>query len=313
MTATTDSALMPERARLARAATTASVAVAGVLIVAKFVAWMVTDSVALLSSLVDSAMDLLASFVNMVAVRHALRPADRQHRFGHGKVEPLAGLGQAAFIAGSAAFLIFEAVHRLIDPRPVMQGGVGIAVLVFAMLATGALVLFQRHVVARTGSTAIAADALHYKSDLLVNASVIVSLILASRLGWWWADPVFALAIAGYILKSAWEIARGAFDILTDREFPEAERERIKAIVREDARVMGVHDLRTRSTGTHPFIQLHMELDPQMPLLEAHEISDAAEARLLAAFPEAEIIVHQDPAGIDERVAFPERKAARSG
>ncbi|MSP67589.1 MAG: cation diffusion facilitator family transporter [Alphaproteobacteria bacterium] len=298
---------MPERTRLAKAATTAAVTVACVLIVAKFFAWMITDSVALLSSLVDSAMDGLASLVNLVAVRGAMQPADREHRFGHDKLEPLATLGQAAFIAGSAAFLTFEAVHRFIDPRPAVQSTIGIGVLVFAILATGALVAFQRYVVQRTGSTAIAADALHYRSDLLVNGSVIVSLLLAGRLGWWWADPLFAFGIAVYILRSAWEIAKGAIDILTDREFPEAERERIKAIVREDPRVINVHDLRTRSTGTRPFIQLHMELDPQMPLIQAHRISDDAEERLMAVFPGAEIIVHQDPAGVAEPVAFPER------
>ena len=197
-------------ARLLRQATYASVSVAGCLILVKLAAWLYTDSVSLLSTLIDSLLDAAASLINLIAVRHALMPADREHRFGHGKAEPLAALSQTAFIAGSALFLIFEAGQRLFDPRPVLHGGVGIAVMVFAIVATFALTRFQAHVVRETGSVAIKADSLHYVGDMLVNGAVIVALLLASELGWDLADPLFGLAIAGYIAFIAWRIVRGS-------------------------------------------------------------------------------------------------------
>ena len=186
--------------RLMRGATYASVSVALALIAAKLAAWAITDSVAMLSSLIDSLLDALASIVNLVAVRHALQPADREHRFGHGKAEALAGLGQSTFIAGSAVFLLFEAIPRLPRPVAVENGTVGIAVMVLAIVVTLALVLFQIYVVRVTGSQAIAADSLHYRSDLLLNLSVIVALVLSAGLGWHMADPLFAIGIAFFVL-----------------------------------------------------------------------------------------------------------------
>ena len=196
-------------ARLMRAATYASVSVASVLILAKTGAWLFTESVSLLSSLVDSLLDAGASIVNLLAVRHALQPADREHRFGHGKAEPLAGLAQSAFIAGSGIFLLLESADRLINPRPVENGAVGIAVMILAMVLTLGLVLFQRYVVKKTNSVAIAADSLHYRVDILVNAAVIVSLLLASYQGWLPADPLFAIAIVAYMGWGSLSIARG--------------------------------------------------------------------------------------------------------
>jgi ferrous-iron efflux pump FieF len=282
-----------------RLATIASVAVAGVLIAVKVVAWAITDSVSLLSSLVDSLLDAGASTVNLLAVRHALTPPDREHRFGHGKVESLAGLAQAAFIAGSAVFLIMEAGQRFVTPRPVAHVDLGIAVMVFSMLLTLALVAFQRHVVRATNSVAIRADELHYRGDILLNGSVIVSLAASLWLGWTWIDPLFALAIAGYILLSAWSIAALALDVLMDRELPDADRARIRAIALEHPEVTNLHDLRSRSAGTATFIQLHLEMDGSLPLQRAHEISDAVEQRIMEAFPGAEVIIHEDPAGVE--------------
>ncbi|MCH8999947.1 MAG: cation diffusion facilitator family transporter [Proteobacteria bacterium] len=290
-------------ARLMRRATYASVAVAGTLIVVKLAAWRFTDSVSLLSTLIDSLLDAAASTINLLAVRHALRPADREHRFGHGKAEPLAALGQTAFIAGSAVFLVIEAGRRLFAPRPVLQVEVGIGVMILAIVVTFALTRFQAHVVRQTGSVAIKADSLHYLGDILVNAAVIVALLLASQFGWFIADPLFGIAIAGYILIVAWRIARGAFDMLMDRELPEPERARIGRIVLEHPSVIDMHDLRTRTSGRKTFIQVHIELDGGMSLYQAHDVADEVEASLRAAYPGAEVIIHQDPHGIDEERA----------
>lgn len=283
-----------------RQATYASVAVAGTLIVAKGAAWAITDSVAMLSALIDSLLDALASIINLFAVRHALQPADREHRFGHGKAESLAGLGQAAFIAGSAVFLIFEALQRLARPVAVEHGGVGIAVSVYAIIATLGLVLYQSYVVRRTKSVAIAADSLHYKSDLALNASVIAALVLSGTFGFAYADPVFAIGIAAFVLFSAWQIFKRSYDELMDREFPQEVRQKIREIATAPAEVIDMHDLRTRSSGRDSFIQLHLELPSDISLMEAHRIADDVELRLRDAFPEAEVIIHQDPAGVEE-------------
>lgn len=292
-------------ARLMRAATYASVATASVLIAVKFGAWLLTGSVAMLSTLVDSFLDVLASLVNLFAVRHALQPADAEHRFGHGKAEPLASLGQAAFISGSAVFLLVEVGSRLIHPQPVARTALGIGVMVLAILATGALVGFQRYVIRKTGSVAISADSLHYVGDVLVNAGVILALVLSATLGWWVADPIIGGAIAAYILYSAWNIARLALSLLMDRELPDEDRRRIYDIALSHPEVRGMHDLRTRSSGPHSFIQFHLELDPDLSLTRAHEISDQVEARVRAAFDNAEVIIHQDPEGIaEERAVF---------
>ena len=182
----------PAHATAAQRATRAAVCVALLLIVLKLGAWLMTGSVSLLSSLADSAMDALASLINLYAVHQALQPADSEHRFGHGKAEPLAGLGQAAFISASGIYLIVEAVGRLIQPRDIAQGAVGIGVMAFSIAVTSALVAYQRSVVRRTDSLAIRADSVHYATDILVNAGVIVSLLLVMFLDWRAADPIVA-------------------------------------------------------------------------------------------------------------------------
>ena len=295
----------PASARLMRVATYASVGVAAILIAVKIAAWVVTDSVSLLSTLIDSLLDLAASLVNLVAVRHALTPPDREHRFGHGKAEPLAALGQSTFIAGSAIFLVIEAIHRLYNPRLLEHSGVGIGVMFFAIVITIALTRFQAHVVRKTGSLAIKADSVHYLSDVLVNGAVIVAFVLVSELDWLHADPLIGLAIAAFILMSAWTIARGAYDMLMDRELPDQDRARIKQILLDHGDVLAIHDLRTRASGPLTFIQVHIEMDGDMKLYQAHEVADSVEAQLRLAFPGAEVIIHQDPHGIEEaRASF---------
>jgi ferrous-iron efflux pump FieF len=300
----------PDRAQagaMMRRAATASVVVAAVLIAAKVGAWLATDSVAVLSSLLDSLLDAAASIVNLVAVRHALTPADEEHRFGHGKAEPLAGLAQSAFVCGSAVILLMEAIHRLGSPQPVQRPEIGIAVSVLAIALSAGLVWYQRRVVARTGSVAIAADSLHYGADALLNGAVVAAILIGAFLDAPLVDPLFGALISLWILRGAARIARQSFDLLMDRELPPGDRERILRIARARPEVLDVHDLRTRSAGTHIFVQMHIELDADMRLARAHEIADAVEHEIRAAYPNAEIIIHQDPAGVDEahRAAAP--------
>src|SRR5271165_1383911 len=302
----------PPANRLRRRATYASVAVAVLLIAVKFAAWLETESVALLSSLVDSLLDAAASIVNLVAVRHAMSPADREHRFGHGKAEPLAVLGQSAFIVGSAMLLLAEAVRRLIWPVPVENPPAGIAVMIFSIAVTIGLVLYQRHVVRHTGSIAITADELHYRGDLVLNLSVIAALVLGSILGLPILDPLFGAAIGVWIVYSAVRLARLSLIQLMDRELPDDEREKIRAIAQSHPDVVAAHDLRTRTAGPTAFIQLHIEMDGALSLIQAHEISDEVEANLRAAYPNAEVIIHQDPEGVEEpRSSFPRRLGAQ--
>jgi len=288
------------QARLMRFATYASTGVAATLIAVKLAAWVATGSVALLSTLIDSALDLAASALNLMAVRQALQPADSEHRFGHGKAEALAGLGQAAFILGSAGLLLIESGGRLVRPEPVANGEWGIAVMVFSIIATGLLVAFQRRVVARTGSLAVSADSLHYAGDVAINLSVIVSLLLAMGPGWTFADPLFAIGIAVWLIVNAGQVARGAFDALMDRELPESERDRIRTLALAHPGVRDLHDLRTRSSGRNGFIQLHLELPGDLTLAAAHAIADSVEATIIAAYPNFEVIIHQDPAELPE-------------
>ncbi len=284
-----------DKAHLMRMATYASVATAITLIIAKLFAWFLTDSVSVLATLVDSSLDVLASILNMIAVHHALQPADREHRFGHGKAESLAGLGQSMFIAGSAGILLLQAINRLFKPEAMEQGmTVSLAVMLFSIVATLALMTFQNYVIRKTDSTAIKADALHYKTDLLVNGGVILALVLSMN-GWYLSDPIIAIAIALFILHSAWGIVKESIDLLMDHELPDEEREKISALILNHPQARGLHDLRTRRSGTTVFVQLHLELDERLTLREAHEIADKLEHQIADLFDDAEVIIHEDP------------------
>jgi ferrous-iron efflux pump FieF len=301
-----------QNGRLMRLATYAATAVALILTVTKVVAWLFTDSVALLSSTLDSLLDGAASLVNLIAVRQALQPADEDHRFGHGKAEPLAGLAQAAFVAGSGILLVVHAGSRFFTPVPVRDEMLGIAVMIFSIILTLGLVSFQKYVIRNTKSVAISADSLHYTGDVLINGSVIVSLIIGMMFPVPWVDPLFAVGIAGFLLFNAWGIARDSMDLLMDREFPEEDRDKILSIAREHKMVHDAHDLRTRSAGQQQFIQLHLEIDRDFPLYKAHAIADQVERAIQAAFPSADVIIHQDPAGIREprhdKLAYDDRQ-----
>jgi ferrous-iron efflux pump FieF len=290
---------VPINQMLMRRAALASVGVSLLLVALKTFAYFATYSVAMLASLADSALDLFTSALNLVAVRSALTPADAGHRFGHGKAEPLAGLAQGAFIAASAMFLVLQAVERLVTPQPVPHSLLALGVMGISILCTIVLILYERRVVAYTGSVAIAADQTHYSADLVTNVGVIVALLLSGWPHWQFADPLIALMVAAVLVWSAWTVFVRSYDQLMDHELPESDRATIKTVVHRHAQVRSLHDLRTRSAGVNTFIQLHLELDPDMALLRAHEISDAVERDLCAAFPGAEVIIHQDPAGLE--------------
>jgi len=283
-----------QHARLVNLAGMAAVAVVVILILIKLIAWFMSGSVSLLASLLDSTMDAAASIFNLIAIRYALQPADEEHRFGHGKAESIAGLIQSAFIAGSAAFLWLHAIDRLLAPHPVQHTNIGIAVMVISMTLTFSLVAFQKYVVRKTQSTAIAADSSHYASDLLVNASIIVVLLLNQFL-WEGADAVLGFIIAFYIFYNAGTIAFTAMHSLLDHELPSHLRQQIMKIVEAHPQVRGLHELRTREAGHLQFIQMHVDLDKSINLQQAHDIADEIEASLTIHFPRADILIHPDP------------------
>ncbi len=283
-----------EHARLLRRATGAALAVALFLAVSKAVAWWLSGSVSLLAGLTDSLLDGAASLLNLLAVHYSLRPADDDHRYGHGKAEALAGLGQAAFIGVSALLVGAQGVDRLLHPQPLGAPLLGIVVIVVSLVLTVALLAYQRHVVRVTGSTAIRADSLHYRSDLLLNSSILLALVLASY-GWAQLDAIFGIAIAFYILWSAASILREAGAVLMDTEVSPEISEDMHRLVCSVPGVLGCHDLRTRVSGTHWFVQLHLELPGELSLSRAHALCDQVEATIHERYPRAEVLVHADP------------------
>jgi cation diffusion facilitator family transporter len=281
-------------AYLLKLATRASLAVASILIITKAIAWWLSGSVSLLAGLTDSVLDGAASFLNLLAVHYALRPADDDHRYGHGKAEAMAGMAQALFIAVSALLIGYQAVERLLQPQPLGDAGVGIAVMLLSLGLTVALLALQYKVIRETGSTAVRADSLHYRSDLLLNASILVALVLA-KYGWPQLDAFFGLGIALYILWSAWHIAQESTAILMDKELGPEVSEQMLALACAVPGVLGAHDLRTRMSGNHWFVQLHLELPGRLDLSAAHALCDEVEAAIKARYPRAEVLVHADP------------------
>ena len=259
--------------RLMKLATYASVLVALLLIALKALVWYMSGSVSLLASLIDSLMDAGASLINLIAVAYALTPPDKGHRYGHGKAEALAGLAQSVFIAGSALLVLYQGIDRLRNPQPLDAAWYGVAVMLLSIIATLLLLRFQARVIRRTGSTAIRADALHYRSDLLMNGSIIVALLLA-HYGIPGADALFGIAIALVIGFSAVRIGQDAVQILMDHELPDEVRKEALALARAVPGVIDVHDLRTRQSGQQWFMQLHLELPGELPLSEAHALEE---------------------------------------
>lgn len=282
---------------VARHAALAAVVLSLGLVGAKGWAWLAGGSAALLASLVDSMIDALISATNYLAIMYARRPADDDHRYGHGKMEGIAALVQAAFIAGSCAFVLLEAVRRLSNPEAVGAVGLGVWVLVAATIFTIALSQYQKHAARQSRSLAIEADAAHYASDVAVNIGVIASLIAGKALGWLWLDPLVAVLVAAWLLYSAWGIGAKAVDMLLDREIDEGTRDEILTIIRFCPGVDDVHDLRTRRSGDKTLVSFDIEVDPSLSLLDAHDIARNVEEKILETIPQAEIMIHIDPRG----------------
>ncbi|KDB44429.1 cation diffusion facilitator family transporter [Glaesserella parasuis] len=274
-----------------------AVIVAATLIIAKAFAWWQTGSMAILAAMTDSLVDLFASLTNMLVLRFALQPADDDHTFGHGKAESLAALAQSAFITGSATFLLLQGIQRLTEPQLVQSSELGIAISLFSIVLTAALVLYQKKVVKLTQSPAIEADSLHYQTDLYMNAAILMAMIL-NIYGVIYADALFAIGIALYILFNAAKMCWEAVQSLLDKALPQEEVDQIWAIALQHPRIIGIHDVKTRRAGAIRFIQLHLELDDHLPLVIAHDITDSLEQKILAVFPHSEVIIHQEPTTI---------------
>lgn len=275
----------------------ASVSMATFLLLLKSYAAWATGSVAMLGSLADTSLDLLASLVTLYGVRLAATPADREHRFGHGKAEALAALFQVALIAVSAVAIGWRAIDRWIDGEVTAKAEYGIGVSIIAIVATFGLLFYQRHVIARTGSVAIEADHVHYQTDLLLNLSVIAALVLDQYMGFAGADPLFGIAIALWLAWGAWRASSRAIDQLMDREWPEEKRRKFLAVAARHPELKGIHDLRTRTSGSRDFVQFHVWVDPAMTVAEAHRVMDEVEQKLAEEFPACEILIHVDPEG----------------
>ncbi|TMJ15123.1 MAG: cation transporter [Alphaproteobacteria bacterium] len=284
-------------ANLNSRAALASVATATFLLLLKAYAAWTTGSVAMLGSLADTGLDLVASLITLYGVRLAAMPADRDHRFGHGKAEAIAALFQVGIISFSAVGIGWRAVDRLLHNQAAAEAEYGIAVSIVAIAATFALLWYQRRVIASTGSVAIETDHVHYQSDLLLNLSVIVALVLDQYLHISGADPILGLAIALWLGWGAWKASSRAIDQLMDKEWPEEKRRRFVEIAGRHPELKGIHDLRTRTSGARDFVQFHVWVDPAMTVADAHEVMDQVEQKLEAEFPGCEVLIHLDPEG----------------
>ncbi|WP_026970728.1 cation diffusion facilitator family transporter [Aliagarivorans marinus] len=283
--------------RLVTIATWTATLVATLLLIIKSIAVFYTGSVSILASMIDSLMDIGMSVVNLLAVRYALQPPDSEHRFGHGKAEHLAGLAQAAFISGSGLMLIYTGANSIHRQAPLEGDSLGLWVMLVSTALTVALVGFQRYVVRRTNNSVIKADSLHYVMDILMNAAVLLALLL-THYGWFWADGVFAIIIALYIMVEALKIGREAVQNLLDRELPEDEQATVRSVSMAVDGVLGVHDLRTRQSGATRFIQLHIELADELSLYQSHQIADLVEEAIQQQWQDVDVIVHQDPRSV---------------
>lgn len=286
--------------RLKKRAAAGSVCLAIVLIIIKTFGVLATGSLSVLSSMIDSLADLFASSITFIAIRFSSQPADCEHRYGHGKAEALSALIQSAFIAGSGIFVIYDGITRFISPRPLEQTGIGILVMVVSLILTLFLIAYQRYVAHRTNSQAIRADSAHYTVDVVTNISIIITLLVVHYFGFYWFDTLAAFLVSAYLLLNAYRLAADAVSLLLDRELSNSVRENIKNIVLSLPQIRGMHDLRTRDLGGRYIFEFHLELDGELTLNAAHRYCEEAEAEIHKLYPTAQIIIHQDPAGLQE-------------
>lgn len=293
-----------DKKRLLRHAGIASVAVAAFLFAIKALAWLETGSVSMLGSLLDSLLDIVASVMNLILLHSALRPVDHEHRFGHGKAEPLGGVIQAMLIGGSALFLLAESIRRIIEPSLPDNTGLGIAIMLVSCVMVSLLVWFQHYTIRKTGSLIVTGDALHGFGDIMINLGVIAALFLSRYFDAPLIDPLVAILLAFVLFRGAWEIGLQSINQLMDREFSEQERLQIRELALSHPGVTNIHDLRTRRAGFSAFIQMHLEMDGDMNLTCAHKVADDVEATIQQTFPDAEVFIHQDPKGIERINSF---------
>ena len=285
---------------LVRSAAIASLLVASTLIVLKYYGWVTTTSVSLLGSLADSLIDFLASVFVFVAISYSILPADAKHRFGYGKSEGLAAFVQSLFIGISGIYVCFEAIKRLLNPSQINQPSIAIWVILVSIVLTLALIMYQKYVVKKSKSMAIESDQYHYLTDIFINLSVLFSIVITGWTRFVFIDALVGLLISGVVLYTSVTLLKKSFKILLDQEIQSDDRDRIKEIALDHPKVLGFHDLRTRDTGRKYIIQFHLELDPNMSLLESHEITDEVTDNVLKLYPDSELIIHTDPLGIDE-------------
>ena len=285
---------------LVRSASIASLLVASTLIVLKYYGWVTTTSVSLLASLADSLIDFLASVFVFVAISYSMLPADAKHRFGYGKSEGLAAFIQSLLIGISGIYVCFEAIKRLLNPSQINQPSTAIWIILVSIVLTLALVMYQKYVVKKSKSIAIESDQYHYLTDTYINLSVLFSITITGWTRFVFIDALVGLLISGVILYTSVTLLKKSFKILLDQEIQSEDRDRIREIALDHPKVLGFHDLRTRDTGREYIIQFHLELDPNMSLLESHEITDEVTDNVLKLYPDSELIIHTDPLGIDE-------------
>lgn len=284
-----------ENNKLMRHASHASIAVAVSLIILKAITFILTGSVSILSGLFDSIQDMMTSFVNMIAIRHATEPADGDHRFGHGKAQGIGSLTQAFIILAAAVFLMIESIKRFRHPEPLSKIHLGLFVTVFAIIVTFVLIRFQSYVIRRTGSLSIKADQAHYTGDILMNVGIIVSMAIAHYLNWLWIDALFGVGVSVYLIIVVIQIIRDSIKMLMDTEMPADFRQKITDIVHSFPEVLSLHDLRTRQSGSNAFVQFCIHLDEHLTLRQAHNITDMIEDRIKESLPDTEIMIHPEP------------------
>ncbi len=276
-----------------------STLVATMIFGAKIYGWFLTDSVAMLASLVDSMLDVSSSTLNIFAMNISLRPPDDKHRFGYEKVEDLAIFSQSIFFLASGMFALASSVKRFFLPHELSEMSVGINVMLFSIGLTVILLTYQNFVINRTASRIVMADKLHYLMDLLTNLAVLISIYLGTK--FIIIDTLIGFAIACYIIYNSYKMFKSAFNNLIDREFDEENKNKVISIISKfHSQVSAIHELKTRYAGNKPFIQFHMEVDGNMRLVNVHEIIEKIINDLSDEFPGAEIIIHADPQGIVE-------------
>lgn len=297
---------MKNNETLLKCATYFSTITSFIILVIKLYAWWMTNSISILASLLDSFLDISASIINLLAIRYSLIPPDDDHRFGHDKIQDLSVFLQAIFFIISGCSVIGLSINRIINPIIIEHSSLGIWIMILSIFLTSFLILFQSFVIKRTNSKIIVADKLHYTIDMVTNLSVVLSLWISKQYNFIYLDVIFAILISFYVIHEGVDLIKQTFKNLMDEELSDDEKQKILNILSSEKKIIGVHEFKTRYAGNKAFIQFHIELDPEMKLRDAHTISDNIENQIKKLFEECEVIIHQDPAGFEEKVNYKE-------